>query len=298
MYQSSWGKHYYFLVGAFVITGGSLIYGTVNKGSQENNERIGRYASQITAREVAHTGMQEAVFKLSQAYKSTSTYTGPMTWTGSYQGGTFENTLSINGMMHSLQTSAKVDGKEYIIQREYNIDPLASIPQGMRRALNSEKTITFEHDVYIENIDKMATGANADIQTNESIIINNGLVCVFGFGLRQNNVEFNNGQAEAAVFLPPTNPDSLALTPVVTDIEINPVNPVDFTGIATVTHSGGYDLNGYYTLGTEDSPAIWYISGDVTTSGDVTFSGYGIITVDGKINVDHKIYSSGRFRLP
>ena len=287
------GKALLFLVGAFVITGGSLIYGTVNKGSQENTERVGRYASQITAREVAHTGIQEAVFKLSQAYKSTNTYTGPMTWEGSYQGGKYENTISISGMMHSVRTSAIVDGKEYIVQREYSIDPLAAIPQGMRRALNSEKSITFENDVYIENIDKVNTNANADIQTNGSIIINNGFVCVFGFGLRQNNVETNNGQAEAEIFLPPNNPDSLALTPVVSDIEIQDIVASNYAGIATVTKTGDTVIDGYYTLGTEENPAIWYVSGDLTTVGEVTFSGYGIIAVEGNVQVDHKIYSSG-----
>ena len=287
------GKALLFLVGAFVITGGSLIYGTVNKGSQENTERVGRYASQITAREVAHTGIQEAVFKLSQAYKSTTTYTGPMTWEGSYQGGKYENTISISGMMHSVRTSALVDGKEYIVQREYLIDPLAAIPQGMRRALNSEKSITFEYDAYIENIDKATTYANADIQTNESIIINGGYICVFGFGLRQNNVETNTWQNEADIFLPPNNPDSLALTPIVTDIEIQDIVASNYAGIATVTKTGNTVIDGHYTLGTEENPAIWYVSGDLTTTGEVTFSGYGILAVDGDIQVDHKVYSTG-----
>ena len=289
------GKALLFLVGAFVITGGSLIYGTVNKGSVENTERVGDYASELTAREIAHTGMQDALMKLSQAYNNGSSYTGPLTWNGSYQGGSYENTISISGQMHSVTSVAKTQGREYVMQREYFIDPMAAIPQGMRRALSSEQTITFDQDVYIEHVDRIASSANSDILSNQGIEIEGGVVCVFGFGLHKDGIDIaeSHWQNESDIFLPENNPDSLTLTQVISGVEFPEIVAANYSSFATVTKTGNTDIDGYFTLGTEDNPAIWYVDGDLTTIGDVTFEGYGIIAVDGNVQIDHKIYSTG-----
>lgn len=287
------GKALLILVGAFVITGGSLIYGTVNDNSVKNTERIGSYASKLTAREIAQTGMQEAVLKLSQAYKNGGSYTGPTTWKGSYHGGSYTNTLNSSGSNHSITTTSIIEGEQYVIQREYNIDPLAAVPEGMRRALTSEKTMTFNQTAVVEHIARYTTNENSDILSNESIIIDGGFVCVFGFGLREGTTEVNNWQTEAGIFLPPDNPDSAPVTQSVSGIELPEVVVSNYSNVATVTKPGDTAIDGHYTLGTEDNPVIWYVDGDLTTTGEVTFSGYGIIAVDGDIQIDHKVYSTG-----
>ena len=289
------GKALLFLVGAFVITGGSLLYGTVNQGSVDNTERVGEYALELMAREIAHAGMQDAALKLSKAANAGGPYAGPLTWKGSYQGGSYENTISISGQKHSVTSVAKTQGREYVMQREYHVDPMAAIPQGMRRALSSEQTITFDQDVYIENVDRLVTLENADILSNQSIEIEGGTVCVYGFGLHKDGFDIDefHWQNEADVFLPESNPDSLGLTQTISGIELPEIVASNYSGVATTSYATDKGVDGYITLGTQENPTIWYVDGNLTTNGDVTFSGYGIIAVTGDIEINHKVYSTG-----
>ena len=289
------GKSLLFLVGAFVVAGGSLLYGTVNQSSLHKTELAGDYAARLMARELAHTGIQDALQQLSNAYESAGSYSGPLTWTGSYEGGTFSNTLTISGTDHTIISRGTIDGEEYVVSREYNFTSGSAIPPSMTYALTSENSIEFNADANIDSPIFNGVQKNADIFSNDDIIFNSGFVCVFGFGNRADTLEINTAQTEAGIFLPHSNPDSKALTPVVSEIEIPEIDASAFQSGATLAELSGLDINGSYTLGSEETPSIWYIDGNLTTSGVVTFNGYGIIVVTGDVYLNHDVFASSSF---
>ena len=289
------GKGLLFLVGAFVIAGGSLLFGTVNQSSIHKTELAGNYASSLMARELAHTGVQDALQQLSNAYENAGSYSGPLTWSGTYEGGNYSNTVTISGSNHSIISTGTIDGEQYVISRQYNYSPGSAIPPAMNRPLTSDSTIQFNYDAVIDSPYFSGVADNATIHSNQEIIINSGWICIFGFGNRVSNLQILNAQQDYEIFIPHNNPDSDPLSPVVSAIDIPEVDASSYMGGATFVDSDGIDLSGSYTLGTEESPAVWYIDGDLTTSSDVTFNGYGIILVTGDVFIHNDIEATAAY---
>ena len=283
------GKGLLFLVGAFIITGGSLLYGTVQQSSMHKTELAGNYASRLMARELAHTGLEDALQQLTKAYDSGGSYSGPTTWTGTYEGGSFSNTVTISGASHTIVTTGSIDGEQYVVSRDYTYSAGNAVPPAMQRAMTSDSTMQFDQDIVVTSPYFNGVAENANIHSNQEIIINNGWVCVFGFGNRVSNLVINNHQEEEDIFLPHQNPDSDELSPVVSAIEIPEISAATFHSGASFVDLDGIDLSGTYTLGTEESPAVWYIDGDLTTTGDVTLDGYGVIMVTGDVYINHNL---------
>ncbi len=277
------------MAGAFTLAAGSILYSGVSRGSISTVERLGEHGSRLVAREIAHTGMGDALQALSLDYGQNGSYGGGMTWTGNYQGGNYEIEIAITGTTITVVSTGSLDGKEYVVRRIFEATVIAGAPSFMAASLTSDGNLIMDQDITIATADP---SNNASVHANGNIEIQS-TTHVEGFGHHGGNLVITSGQAVADVFQPNSNPGSLPVAEQVGIIDIPVFVASDHQALTTVPFGGNLDLSGSYTLGTEENPAIWYVNGNVTTSGNTTFSGYGVIIATGNFEIDHNVTVSG-----
>ena len=284
------GKGLMIFAGSMILAASWLFYSGTGMSSRATNEQLSTYGSQLMAKEIAKSGAEDAVLRLTLAYSSAGSYSGPVTWTGNYQGGSFRNEVTITGSNITILTTGTHDSLKYNIQRSYTAVIHTNPPPFMAAGITTDGNITFDHDL---NLNSNVPGENANIHANGNINIQSGTSLIQGFGFRTGNTNISNGQLETDIFQPVSNPGGAAVTHVVGAITVPSVNATSHSSKATVPpHYGNLDLSGTITLGTEANPAIVFVDGNLTTSGDVTYSGYGVYLVTGNVDINHNFQSA------
>jgi hypothetical protein len=109
--------------------------------------------------------------------------------------------------------------------------------------------------------------------------------------------------AWSSSFQPVFNPAGLETTIKVDPLKIPEIDIEELKSRASsaaefrmsvIEVSGDITLNGDLILGTEQSPAVWHIKGDLTSWSDLTVSGYGILLVDGNVWLKHSLTTAPR----
>ena len=286
------GKGLLIMVAAISLIGGSLLYNGTNQVSSANNDRIADYASNLIAREIAYTGMGDAILRIDSELKATGSYTGPLNWSHTYQGGIYSVDVSMSADSLVVSSKGMQDSVEYVILREYavNTSPGGGGPAFMSAGITSDGNIEIQNTLTLQAANP---GQNADLHANDNINISGGTVLIEGFGYRVGNTTITNGQSATSVFQPNDNPGGLPVTQVVSGVNIPAVNASGLASHATNTHSGNFSISGLMTLGTRQNPKIWFIDGNLKTTADVIFDGYGVFLVTGNVDIFHDVAMVG-----
>lgn len=280
------GKLSLLLVGAFILASATILHGGMSQGSLFATERLGEYGSQLVAREIAHTGMGDALNALSLDYGQNGSYSGALAWAGNYQGGSYEIEITITGSTITVISTGTHGNTEYIVRRVFEVSANTGTPPFMAASLTSDGNLIMDQDITIVSADPTS---NASVHSNGNINIQSGTALVEGFGHYVGNVNITNGQVATDIFQPNSNPVSSPITEQVDEIDVPIFVASDHLPLATWSSGGNLDLSGNQALGTEENPTIWYVDGNVTTSGNVSFSGYGVIIATGNIEIDHDV---------
>ncbi|MEM9998617.1 MAG: hypothetical protein AAF809_13030, partial [Bacteroidota bacterium] len=159
----------------------------------------------------------------------------------------------------------------------------AHLPEFMQGAVIAERTFSLHNGFRVEG-----NGGNANIRTNGSA--QGSQAHIEGFLLhaqRINDAGIRNRLSN--LFHPVENPNNDPLLQQVSRVTIPNFNVQNLSSQATQVFNSNLHLNGAYTLGTAEAPAIWYVNGDLSTHGPTTFSGYGIILVRRNVNFNHPV---------
>ncbi|MEM6782120.1 MAG: hypothetical protein AAF624_00090 [Bacteroidota bacterium] len=268
---------------------------------EEATERLSEHHAYLLAEEAATAGLVEARRHLDSHGGAAASLTG------AHSGGTYradvvvqgggavsvrsEGTLVLPGdqgaARHvkevSFSTSSGATGMG-------GMPPLATafasdthLPEFMQGAVIAERTFSLHNGFRVEG-----NGGNANVRTNGSA--QGSRAHVEGFLLhaqRINDAGIRNRLSD--LFHPVENVSNDPLLQQVSRVTIPNFNVRNLRSQATQVFNSNLHLNGAYTLGTADSPAIWYVNGDLSTHGPTTFSGYGVILVQRNVNVNHPV---------
>ena len=279
---------------------GMLLHSSTGENHSKAEERFNVHGSKVLAREIAMTGLNEALLTASAHFGSGS-YTGPTSLAGSYEGGSYSITLEDStgpsgealvaiDVVSTFDVASTLEIEQYNIERVYEFVPGGGgYPPHMINPITCDGDINVGSDLLLSSYDP---AMNSNIHANGSLAFNGGWSQTQGFGYYGSTIAFNNGQGEADIFMPNTNPSAAPLTEQVDVIEFPMFSASASAPIATTTTVGDLEMwDGFYMLGTEESPVIWFIDGDLTIPMSTFFSGFGTLVVSGDVHIQGDIYT-------
>lgn len=297
------GKALLFLVATTTLTSGVLLYSGIQRSVFQAAEQLSEQEAQVVARQVALTAMSEA---RTTFLADPDGLSGSVTYSGSYEGGSFETTfvpelgteessvrIRVEGRMphgggktatHTIETTYRLSGEGG------SVSPPQQVPSFMSYGILTNGTLTMNGSINVYG----SPTVNANIHTNANIQIN-GNNSVEGFGSYVGNAHSNPAQRLYTTFDPAVNPDNLPTVFRTNRVEIPRFKAQDHRHLATKTHQGNLILNGndFVQLGTRENPDIWYVSGDLIVNGGVTLSGYATFLVNGNVVLNGGVSTTG-----
>ncbi len=151
-----------------------------------------------------------------------------------------------------------------------------AVLSGSGLMLNGNTTIT----------DDGNKGLNSNIHSNGSITLNGSGNIVNGFGTFSGNPSPINNNIDIKTFIPNQNPKSDPVYKKAAAVTLPNFKVSDYKKFATMTSPGNVIIDKNTSLGTKDSPVIYYINGDLTVRAGITFTGYGIFLVVGTVKTE------------
>ncbi len=283
------GKLLLIAVGALMLILPTTLF-SVQKGNSDSEKRFNEHAGKVLALEVALTGMGDVEKAIVDGYASGGSYTGQTSWTADYAGGTYDVSLNPTGSSVSVTVVGRIYESRHTIKRTYSWQDGESggVPEFMSRPITCDGNFVTKDDFTLSN-----PSENTDVHTNGNLRFESGDALITGFGAYNGNLELLNGQSESAIFQPTSNPGGAPLTQQVAEIEVPVFTASDHLGSATATHFSDLELSGNVTMGTEESPAVWYVEGNVKITGPVTFSGFGVIVATGNFEIEYNVSTVG-----
>ena len=274
---------------------GMLLHGSIADNINGGNERFVEHGSKMLARELAMTGLNDALITVS-GYFSGGTYSGPSgaqgegAILGNYDGGSYSIDLDGSGNTTTVTVTSSFEGEQYTVERTYEyVSTGGGVPDFMNDAISCGSNMTVMNDL---NVHSSNPGENANIHANGIMSFNGGTSTVEGFGTYGGSVAFNTAQTATDILQPVSNPESAPVHDQVDPVDFPILNASSYEGIATEVTNGDVFLFGPKPMGTETDPKIWYINGNVTVVALTSFTGYGVVLVNGNVTVLNHIASS------
>ncbi len=285
------GRLALFLVAAALL--GSAI---AHRGAQQNiiegQRQLDEYTSKSIARVIAQTGLAEAEQNYFQDFKLLGNYAGPATLTGNYQGGSYTTHFYTSSPISSIKVVGQFDGQSYTIERLYDEKSASGLPAFMSSAVTCERDISVTAELTMQSADPTK---NANLVANRKIKILQPST-IEGFAFHGGSLNLFT-ETEEDVFQPNANSDNEPVAQQIAPLNIPAFNAADHAGLATITSSTNVDLSGPIALGTKESPAVWYIDGNLHITGPTEISGYGILLVTGDVHFqDHITFTDASVR--
>lgn len=282
------GKLLLFLAAAALAYGVSAVSGP-NQHIAAAEGRLHDHADGVLARQIALSGLNVAAHNVRAAYAVASVaagaYGGPAQMEVPHQGGAASVSIEVAADRVTVESVGRHGERAHLVRTVYAVQKTYPPPLFMRQAMLSRDNIEIDADFTLRS----APGETGSIQSNRSIEIGAGTTSIDGVGYYGQKAEIKNGQSITDVFTGASADPLSRRAPVI----VPTFRAEDHRAKATRLFPGGTTLSGNYTLGTRESPAIWYVDGDLRTAGDVTFSGYGVIVTRGKMEVSHHVRTAG-----
>ncbi|MEM8598645.1 MAG: hypothetical protein AAGF99_01885 [Bacteroidota bacterium] len=269
---------------------------------EEATERLSEHHAYLLAEEAATAGLVEARRHLDSHGAATTSLSG------SHSGGTYRTDVVVQGsgaVAVRSEGTLVLPGDQGTARHVKEVSFAAGgtapsglpgmpapaptfasdthLPDFMQGAVIAERTFSLHNGFRVEG-----NGGNANIRTNGSA--QGSSAHVEGFLLhaqRINDAGIRNRLSN--LFHPVENASNDPFLQQVSRVTIPNFNVQNLSRQATQVFNSNLHLNGAYTLGTADAPAIWYVNGDLSTHGPTTFSGYGIILVRRNVNLNHPV---------
>lgn len=307
------------LIAAFLIGGTSLMISS-KTNIDEADEAFSLYASGTLAREAAVVGYNYArqqIMTDNVAVETTSTFTGKTAggeYTVSIETGDLTSSGSDAYLIVRAEGTVDFGDKTTVhhIYARFEVQHGASggnsRPPFMEYGLFSEGNINTNGKLTMSVVDGYE--GHASIHTNGRVN-ENGNSRIDGYLTLVNSSDINlsdgiNSGTERNLkraFDPkdPENRNVSLLGPNEPSFEIveriEGPDPGEIPGFQSganrIFRNGEGDFqhggikNQHYTMGTEENPALWYITSSVNNMQNVNFRGYGIVVVDGMLNINN-----------
>ena len=282
------GKGVLIIVSGYILIFSLTNFNIFNANTGMFNEAV-EYYDNYQTKNIAASGIEIAVSNLGQ----------DPTWSG-FSNKVFNNlgyTLTVNlqtttskypkGVDMSLTDHLEIESIARIgdiIDTVYAVVNMGagsggtpSFPPYMEYAMISDWALAFSG--YLDLFSSVGSNLNPNIHTNSSFA-NAGFLNSSGF-VTYVTTGIVGGVANIN---PNVNPDGLDPVRKADYVEIPNLDLTTFQSSATNYFSGNTTKNGNISLGTKESPAIWYVDGDLTIDGDV--SGYGNIICTGNLTIN------------
>lgn len=266
-----------------------LIQG-VQRGVTESEARLHSFSDEVQAREVALTGMSDAVARVSQAVSETGVYSGPWEVEGQYSGGRYQVEIVREDSLLVFTSKGSIGRATKHVRQSYR--PRAyNVPEFARRAILVDMMIQLDSRLVVNS----EAPTNADVHSNMHLQFGgNTDISVTGFGRSSMQVQSASLTTLLGLFAPHRNPD---LLPTVLGGAPRVQLPSDdlalYRSMASRVWPGSANISGAYQMGTQSNPVVWFVNGDLSTWDDVQFDGWGIIVVTGQGRFNHHVRTVG-----
>lgn len=160
-----------------------------------------------------------------------------------------------------------------------------SVPSYMNKGVLSENKVVFNGNQLAVKDTNNPT-QNADIHSNEEVIMNGSNFLMEGFVTSSGNVTLGGSNINV---IPNSNP--LGLSPIQEDVpEITIPNFVaaNYLAKATLVYNSSRTFGGALILGTRKNPAIIYVKGKATFNATL-ITGYGVVIAEDDIEVNGSV---------
>ncbi|CAN5596592.1 hypothetical protein BH23BAC4_BH23BAC4_11130 [soil metagenome] len=277
-------------VAAAALFGTMSLVGGTGESARRAASDVNEHSDRLIAREIALSGHTVAVMNVLHDVGANGTYSGPTSFSGEYQGGTYSTSVTTEPGELNLVTRGLLENTTYVVRASYeyqagtDVDEDVSVPDFMRYAALVQNTLRMRGNatIYASN------GLNANVHSNSGIDIG-GNASIQGFGTFSNgNVNVNS---QSPKFRPPSNPDGEPTLRSAPAVHIPAFNAADHRHLATHVLEGNFNLSSA-ALGTRQQPAIYYVAGNLTANTGV-LAGYGIFLVQGNITINGNVNATG-----
>lgn len=129
---------------------------------------------------------------------------------------------------------------------------------------------------------------NANVHSNENVILNGNRITVKGFATYVENFVKNGDNIK---IIPNSNPFNKPPYYKVPKVTIPSISVSSYKSIADIVYNSDKQLSGYISLGTQSDPYIIYVAGNLYLD-NVTFDGYGIVLAEKEIEIVSNVKSS------
>jgi hypothetical protein len=129
---------------------------------------------------------------------------------------------------------------------------------------------------------------NANVHSNENVILNGNRITVKGFATYVENFVKNGDNINVS---PNSNPNNKPSYYKVPKVNIPSISVSSYKSIADIVYDTDKQLSGNISLGTQSDPYIIYVTGNLYLD-NVTFDGYGIVLAEKEIEIVSNVKSS------
>jgi hypothetical protein len=129
---------------------------------------------------------------------------------------------------------------------------------------------------------------NANVHSNENVILNGNRITIKGFATYVENFVKNG---DNIIVSPNSNPNNKPPYYKVSPVSIPSISVSSYKSIADIVYDSDKPLSGFISLGTQSDPYIIYVAGNLYLD-NVTFDGYGIVLAEKEIETVSDVKSS------
>ena len=250
--------------------------------------------SRLQAKEIAKSGIELGIKKIyedttwNDGISRLSIGSGVLDLTVTNSTSLYPSGPSAGTFGRELTSTGTVSGQTYTIRTIINIPTTPGTPPFLDYALASDGDLQLLGTVDVLDVQGGATGVNSNIHTNSDLYVQ-GNTTVTGYGTYSGNSYLN--PSEPSRFFHPYDVEAgQSLVAESDPVSIPAYNPTDYRDAATQIISGSTIFTGSETLGSEESPEIIFVDGNITISGNFTgwavFICTGSVTITGNISLD------------
>lgn len=293
------GKAVLFLVASMALTSGVFMFAGLQRSVFQADGQFNEQAAQLLARQVALTAMSEARTGFLSAPSGFTT--SSTTYSGTFEGGTFETSLIPESSGLESTVRIRVEGRmpygegqiaSHTIETTYRlgagggaVSPSTQVPEYMSYALllNNDLEIGGRATIHA------SPQSNANVHTNGVLRGNGNAARVEGYGTYAGGADFTGQSSDTyqPKFIVPGQSPVYRVDPV----EIPSFDASRYRSMADEV-SGTVSLGNLQLGGSREDPKIWYVDGDLALNGG-TVTGYGLLVVKGNVTINGNVTTSG-----
>lgn len=312
------GKAALIAIAGFIVVGAIHSFST-RESTSAASDRVAEFQYRVLAQNAAQVGHNRAAKLLAEQVIANDYYNKD--FSGEYEGIPYKVQVDWNSAQEEVTVNVEataMDGEgneiKYRMRSRYEKALLitgeiaSKAPKFMQYAILADDRLEIKGNVDVEftAVGDEANKLNANIHSNEELVVNGNSASVRGFGTSAESVTAKDG-----VFDPYDSEGDG--TDVTTSVEIPDFNPWAYveklggpdeesTGILEITGSNGDVLTtnqGTITLdGTRTDPFVWYIDGELRITGNIEVPGYVLFiaedgfTIAGNVTVGEVDYDA------